>query len=176
MRVRAEGPQLISEMVRKNLNIDCSVLMGANIAKVNTAVQTKTFLLGFHASSLSAPCWLSFTTTSALSILQNMEHRCLVHVQDIGKEELSEATIGYAVPANGELFKRLFETPYFYVQLVPDIAGAEMAGTFKNVVALAAGFVDGLQKGPNTKVCPNAPSLMQADPRSDTHKACQCLD
>jgi glycerol-3-phosphate dehydrogenase (NAD+) len=34
MRVRAEGPQLISELVRKNLNIDCSVLMGANIAKV----------------------------------------------------------------------------------------------------------------------------------------------
>lgn len=34
MRVRPEGPQLISEMVRKYLNIDCSVLMGANIAKV----------------------------------------------------------------------------------------------------------------------------------------------
>ena len=73
--------------------------------------------------------------------------------QDIGNEELSEATIGYAVPSNGELFKRLFETPNFYVQLVPDIAGAEMAGTLKNVVALAAGFVDGLGKGPNTKVC-----------------------
>ncbi|EIE22345.1 hypothetical protein COCSUDRAFT_42677 [Coccomyxa subellipsoidea C-169] len=56
-----------------------------------------------------------------------------------------------AVPSNGELFKRLFEAPYFYVQLVPDIAGAEMAGTLKNIVALAAGFVDGLGKGPNTK-------------------------
>ena len=32
MRVRPEGPQLISEMVRKNLGADCSVLMGANIA------------------------------------------------------------------------------------------------------------------------------------------------
>ncbi len=72
--------------------------------------------------------------------------------QDIGNEELSEATIGCAVPSNGELFKRLFEAPYFYVQLVPDIAGAEMAGTLKNIVALAAGFVDGLGKGPNTKV------------------------
>lgn len=37
MRVRAEGPQLISEMVRKTLNIDCSVLMGANIAKVGAS-------------------------------------------------------------------------------------------------------------------------------------------
>ena len=33
MRVRADGPQLISEMVRRSLDCDCSVLMGANIAK-----------------------------------------------------------------------------------------------------------------------------------------------
>ena len=32
MRIRPQGPQLISEMVRKKLGIDCSVLMGANIA------------------------------------------------------------------------------------------------------------------------------------------------
>eukprot|EP00884_Botryococcus_braunii_P018008 jgi/Botrbrau1/4891/Bobra.118_1s0005.1 len=103
MRVRPDGPQLISQMVRKYLGIDCSVLMGANIAK------------------------------------------------DIAAEELSEATIGYSVLANGELFKRLFQRPYFYVQLVPDVAGAEMAGTLKNIVALAAGFVDGLGLGPNSK-------------------------
>lgn len=32
MDVRPEGPQLISQMVRRILGIDCSVLMGANIA------------------------------------------------------------------------------------------------------------------------------------------------
>lgn len=32
MRVRSDGPQLISQMIAKYLNIDCSVLMGANIA------------------------------------------------------------------------------------------------------------------------------------------------
>lgn len=32
MRVRSDGPQLISQMISKYLNIDCSVLMGANIA------------------------------------------------------------------------------------------------------------------------------------------------
>lgn len=30
--MRQEGPQLISEMIRKTLNIDCCVMMGANIA------------------------------------------------------------------------------------------------------------------------------------------------
>jgi hypothetical protein len=76
---------------------------------------------------------------------------CVRPLQDIGNEELSEATVGYAVLANGELFQRLFETPYFYVQLVPDVAGPEMAGSLKNIVALGAGFIDGLGKGPNTK-------------------------
>jgi glycerol-3-phosphate dehydrogenase len=32
MRVRPDGPQLISQMVSSYLNVDCSVLMGANIA------------------------------------------------------------------------------------------------------------------------------------------------
>lgn len=102
---------------------------------------------------VGSECW-SIIQISALIVQVNGSNQWVnFSAQDIGNEELSEATIGYAVPSNGELFKRLFETPNFYVQLVPDIAGAEMAGTLKNVVALAAGFVDGLGKGPNTKVC-----------------------
>ncbi|KAI7839328.1 hypothetical protein COHA_006919 [Chlorella ohadii] len=88
MRVRPDGPQLISEMIRKELGLDCSVLMGANIAA------------------------------------------------DIARGELSED---------------VFDRPYFYTQLVPDVVGAEMCGTLKNIVALAAGFVEGLGYGPNTR-------------------------
>lgn len=33
MRVREDGPQLVSQMVAKYLGVDCSVLMGANIAR-----------------------------------------------------------------------------------------------------------------------------------------------
>ncbi|KIZ06786.1 glycerol-3-phosphate dehydrogenase(NAD+) [Monoraphidium neglectum] len=109
MRVRTDGPQLISQMVSKYLNIDCSVLMGANIAK------------------------------------------------DIGAEQarrrgvLSEAVIGFASLENALVLKKLFQTKYFRISLLPDVAGAEMCGTLKNIVALAAGFVDGLGLGPNSK-------------------------
>jgi glycerol-3-phosphate dehydrogenase (NAD+) len=72
MRVRPDGPQLISEAIRSNLRIDCSVLMGANIAAA------------------------------------------------IGREELSEATIGYMDVANATLLQKLFERPYFHVTAVPD--------------------------------------------------------
>lgn len=103
MRVRSDGPQLVSQMITKYLNIDCSVLMGANIAG------------------------------------------------DIGREQLSEAVIGYTNLEHAKLLKKLFETKYFVVNLLPDVAGAEMCGTLKNIVALAAGMVDGLGLGPNSK-------------------------
>lgn len=113
MRVRMDGPQLISQMVTKYLNIDCSVLMGANIAG------------------------------------------------DIGAEQLSEAVIGYSVMDNALTLKKLFQTKYFRISLLPDVAGAEMCGTLKNIVALAAGMVDGVGLGPNSKATIIRQGLME---------------
>jgi len=103
MHVRAEGPQMISEMISRYLNIDCSVLMGANIAS------------------------------------------------GIAAKELSEAVIGYNDRQHAILLQKLFQRDYFGITLVRDVAGAEMCGTLKNIIALAAGMVDGLGLGPNTK-------------------------
>ncbi|PNG99072.1 Glycerol-3-phosphate dehydrogenase [NAD(+)], partial [Tetrabaena socialis] len=47
MRVRPEGPQLISQMVRRNLGIDCAVLMGANIATDIAHEELSEAVIGF---------------------------------------------------------------------------------------------------------------------------------
>ncbi|MEW5301341.1 MAG: hypothetical protein WDW36_004205 [Sanguina aurantia] len=47
MRVRPEGPQLISAMVQRLLRIDCSVLMGANIAKDIATEQMSEAVIGY---------------------------------------------------------------------------------------------------------------------------------
>jgi len=70
---------------------------------------------------------------------------------DIAKEQFSETTIGYDDIETGKLFQQLFDRPYFRVNCVPGPAAVELCGALKNVVALAAGFSDGLGYGTNTK-------------------------
>jgi glycerol-3-phosphate dehydrogenase (NAD+) len=70
---------------------------------------------------------------------------------EVAKGDFAEATIGCTSLANGEKWVKLFNTSDFKVDPVEDVAGAELCGALKNVVALGAGFCDGLGFGGNTK-------------------------
>ncbi|KFK33089.1 hypothetical protein AALP_AA6G329300 [Arabis alpina] len=71
---------------------------------------------------------------------------------EIALEKFSEATVGYRESKEiADTWVQLFSTPYFMVTPAHDVEGVELCGTLKNVVAIAAGFVDGLEMGNNTK-------------------------
>ncbi|KAF9355382.1 glycerol-3-phosphate dehydrogenase [Mortierella sp. AD094] len=70
---------------------------------------------------------------------------------EVAEERFCETTIGYRNRTDGELFKQIFHTPSFRVNIVEDVVGVELCGALKNIVAIGGGLVDGLKLGDNTK-------------------------
>lgn len=78
---------------------------------------------------------------------------------EIAEEKFSETTVAYRLPedfqkgndVDQETLFKLFHRPYFHVNVIDDVTGICLAGALKNVVAIAAGFVDGKNWGDNAK-------------------------
>jgi len=70
---------------------------------------------------------------------------------EVARGDFCEATIGASDKETGELFHKLFDMKTFSVNTVDEVASVELCGALKNVVALAAGFTDGIGMGGNTK-------------------------
>merc|ERR550514_1157491 len=70
---------------------------------------------------------------------------------EVARGDFCEATVGAASSETGAVFQMLFNTKTFSVNVVNEVASVELCGALKNVVALAAGFTDGLGMGANTK-------------------------
>ncbi|KAK4051221.1 glycerol-3-phosphate dehydrogenase [Microbotryomycetes sp. JL201] len=70
---------------------------------------------------------------------------------EVAKERFSETTIACRQRQDGEKWVKLFHTENFRCHLTDDVAGVALCGALKNVVAVAAGLVDGLGLGNNAK-------------------------
>ncbi|XP_021930005.1 glycerol-3-phosphate dehydrogenase [NAD(+)], cytoplasmic isoform X1 [Zootermopsis nevadensis] len=107
------GIELISHIINKNLKIEMSVLMGANLAN------------------------------------------------EVALEKFCETTIGCKNKRIAPVLRDIIQTEYFRVVVVDDVDTVEVCGALKNIVACAAGFVDGLRLGDNTKAAVIRLGLME---------------
>ncbi|KAM6154771.1 glycerol-3-phosphate dehydrogenase [NAD(+)], cytoplasmic isoform 1-T1 [Erethizon dorsatum] len=80
---------------------------------------------------------------------------------EVADEKFCETTIGCKDPAQGQLLKDLMQTSNFRITVVQEVDTVEICGALKNIVAVGAGFCDGLGFGDNTKAAVIRLGLME---------------
>lgn len=73
------------------------------------------------------------------------------HAEEVSKGIPTTVVVGTKKQKNAEFIQNIFMNDFFRVYTSPDLIGIELGGSLKNVIALAAGVVDGLGYGDNTK-------------------------
>ncbi|XP_017131675.1 uncharacterized protein LOC108148882 [Drosophila elegans] len=86
---------------------------------------------------LEIPCYSMMSAHSAMEMAQG---------------KLCEVTIGCSDDAHAKLLTAALQTKNCRVISVNDVDGVELCGTLTDVIALGAGFVDGLRLGENARV------------------------
>uniref|UniRef100_H6ULF9 Glycerol-3-phosphate dehydrogenase [NAD(+)] n=1 Tax=Plecoglossus altivelis TaxID=61084 RepID=H6ULF9_PLEAT len=80
---------------------------------------------------------------------------------EVADEKFCETTIGCKDKVNGPILKELMQTTNFRVTVVEEADVVEICGALKNIVAVGAGFCDGLGFGDNTKAAVIRLGLME---------------
>jgi glycerol-3-phosphate dehydrogenase (NAD(P)+) len=70
---------------------------------------------------------------------------------EVARKFPTVVTVASRNPKLAQLVQHAFATPYFRVYTSEDTIGVELGGSVKNVIAIAAGIVDGLGLGLNTR-------------------------
>mmetsp|Transcript_23054 Transcript_23054/g.19631 ORF Transcript_23054/g.19631 Transcript_23054/m.19631 type:complete len:80 (-) Transcript_23054:7-246(-) len=70
---------------------------------------------------------------------------------EVAKDQFCEATLGCHDSKSAVVLQNLFDSDMFSVNHVEDVQGVEMCGAVKNIIAIGAGFCDGLGLGTNSK-------------------------
>ncbi|XP_041057546.1 glycerol-3-phosphate dehydrogenase [NAD(+)], cytoplasmic-like isoform X1 [Carcharodon carcharias] len=81
--------------------------------------------------------------------------------KEVADEKFCETTIGSKNKTHGEILKELMQTPNFRITVVAECDTVELCGALKNIVAVGAGFCDGLGYGDNTKAAVIRLGLME---------------
>ena len=71
--------------------------------------------------------------------------------KEVADKVFCEATVGSRDKNHSAVVRQLFDRSHFRVRFYPDVEIIEILGAVKNVMAMVAGFADGLKAGFNTR-------------------------
>ncbi|MGA6926037.1 MAG: NAD(P)H-dependent glycerol-3-phosphate dehydrogenase [Desulfosarcina sp.] len=71
--------------------------------------------------------------------------------REVARQMATVVTVASCNVDTAAFVQQVFVTPYFRVYTIDDVIGAELGAAVKNVIAIAAGVIDGLGLGLNTR-------------------------
>lgn len=71
--------------------------------------------------------------------------------KEVARKMATVVTVASSDANTASMVQQVFATPYFRVYTIEDVIGAELGAAVKNVIAIAAGVIDGLGLGLNTR-------------------------
>lgn len=71
--------------------------------------------------------------------------------REIAQKKFTAVIVASSSEDSAKRVKKLFSTSFFQVFLSEDVIGVELCGSLKNIMAIAAGLVDGLELGFNAR-------------------------
>lgn len=181
VNVSDDGISLFSEWIGDALGIYCGSLSGANLASEIALEKWSETTIAYdpppvdHSKNPSSrdrsPNGNGGAPRTNKESAQNNGDvsPAEAHAQDIrhrdargqaSKTKLTPLPADYP-PLDHNTLSALFHRPYFHVSTVTDVAGVSLSGALKNIVALAAGFVDGRGWGDNAKAAVMRLGLME---------------
>ncbi|KAF2650248.1 glycerol-3-phosphate dehydrogenase-like protein [Lophiostoma macrostomum CBS 122681] len=145
--VSEKGIRLMSEAIGMRLNIYCGALSGANIASEIAQEKYSETTVAYDPPPMDsrAPTPSGSPTSSQVDLISPSKPN------PSARSARLKALPAEYPPLSHENVRKLFHRPYFHVRIVDDVAGVSLGGALKNIIALAAGFVDGLGWGDNAK-------------------------
>ena len=73
------------------------------------------------------------------------------HAEEVARKAPTTVVAASDNHDNCALVQSVFSTPYFRIYSSDDVIGCELGGSLKNIIAIAAGIIDGLKLGDNPK-------------------------
>ncbi len=166
VNVSDEGISLFSEWIGDGLGIYCGALSGANIASEIAQEKWSETTIAYDPPPVDNsrnPTPRSRSPEPGVVPDLTITPVDMQHKDARGRASKTRLT---AVPPeypplDHDAFAALFYRPYFHVSMISDVAGTSLGGALKNIVALAAGFVDGRGWGDNAKAAIMRVGLME---------------
>lgn len=153
VNVQENDVSLFSETIGRELGIYCGALSGANIANEVAQEKFSETTVAYDPPPIDSQNPTPETSRGPSPTRSQEEITDISHKDVSGrasKVKLRPLPQDYP-PIDHHTLKTLFHRRYFQVRVVSDVAGVSLGGALKNIIAIAAGFVDGLGWGDNAK-------------------------